>query len=139
MRWSRAVCVSIACCALCASCRDRASPTNVQPMDSATQEFSRCAFDEPGTLLAAHGQSAIEGALRRAIRSDRYAFSVRAGRCTSAIGEPLRGADPRARELASAWEELLPLVQSQSPDDITIERAIRRVGLAWRAARSSSR
>ncbi len=108
-------------------------------MDQATQEFSRCAFDEPATLLASNGQSAIEGALRRAIRSDRYAFSVRAGRCTGAISDRLRAADPRARELASAWEELLPLVQSQAPDDITIERAIRRVGLAWRAARSAPR
>jgi len=89
-------------------------------------------------MLSERGAPALEAHIRRAINVDRYAFSVRAGRCVGAISDELRQRDPRARALAEAWEALLPKAQSPTPDDIELERAIRRVGLAWRAARSAA-
>jgi hypothetical protein len=117
------------------ACRPSA-PSAALTIERATDEMARCAFDDPSAMLAPNGQAALEAAIRRALRDDRYRFSVRAGRCASAIDEGLRARDPRGRTLAEAWDALLPLAQAQSPEDIALERAIRRVGVAWRAART---
>ncbi|MFO0560626.1 MAG: hypothetical protein U0269_21605 [Polyangiales bacterium] len=114
--------------------RARAATT----VDEATQELVRCAFDDASPMLSDRGAPALEAHIRRALHADRYAFSVRAGRCVGSISDALRQRDPRARELADAWEALLPKAQSPTPNEIDLERAIRRVGIAWRAARSAA-
>lgn len=116
------------------ACRSNTSSAP-KSFDQSVDELARCAFDEPSAMLAPNGQAAIESAIRRAIREDRYRFAVRAGRCSGALDETMRTNDPRARALGDAWDALLPLAQAPSPEDITLERAIRRIGVAWRAAR----
>ena len=115
---------------------NRAAPVAPQATTAsgAVSDLARCAFDDPAPLLAQRPQARLEGALRRALRDDRYAFSVRAGRCASAVSEPLRASDPRARALSEAWEALLPLAQSPRPDDILLEQSIRRISRAWNEA-----
>lgn len=122
---------------LCA-CRPAAPPAQ-RSLSAAAREFAQCAFDQGEPLFAPNGSSAIEGAIRRELRADRDRFAVRAGRCSSALDPSLREREPRARALFDAWEAMLPLVQSPQPEDIAIDRAIRRVGLAWRAAAIPSR
>jgi hypothetical protein len=115
---------------------NRAAPVAPQAttVSGAVSDLARCAFDEPTPLLSDRPQARLEGALRRALRNDRYAFSVRAGRCASAVSEPLRASDARARALGEAWDGLLPLAQSPRPDDILLEQSIRRIGRAWNEA-----
>ena len=122
---------------LCA-CRPATAPAQ-RSLDGAAREFAQCAFDQSDALFAPSGSSAIEGSIRRELRADRDRFAVRAGRCSSALDPSLREREPRARALFEAWEAMLPLVQSPQPEDIAIDRAIRRVGLAWRAAAIPSR
>jgi hypothetical protein len=136
LRWS----LLVSLFALCA-CRPRAAETSApSTIDAATLELARCAFDGDPPALAPlfsdRSSSALEGLVRRAVHRDRYAFSVRAGRCASALSPALRERDPRARELFDAWEGLLPLAQSPQRNEIDLDRAVRRLGLAWRAARS---
>lgn len=119
------------------ACRPAAPPP--RSIESAAREFAQCAFDQGDALFAPNGSSAIEGSIRRALRADRDRFAVRAGRCASALDPALREREPRARALFDAWEAMLPLVQSPQPEEIAIDRAIRRVGLAWRAAAIPSR
>lgn len=124
-----------------AACRSRVAETSAPvTIDAATHELARCAFDADPPALAPlfseRSSSALEGLVRRAIHRDRYAFSVRAGRCSSALSPALREGDARARELFDAWEGLLPLAQSPQHNEIDLDRALRRLGLAWRAARS---
>lgn len=134
LRLALVLSLSLAC-----SCRpNHERPAAATTLDEATQELARCAFDNTALILSDRGAPAIEASIRRALHVDRYAFSVRAGRCVSALSESLRQRDPRARELADAWEALLPKAQSPTPNDIDIERAIRRVGVRWRAARSAA-
>jgi hypothetical protein len=127
--------LALATLAALGGCRPSApSATQATTVTGAVSDLARCAFDAPEPLLGPRAQVMLEGALRRELRADRYAFSVRAGRCASAVSESLRREDPRARALADAWEGLLPLAQAQSPDDIALEQWIRRVGRAWRDA-----
>jgi hypothetical protein len=117
-----------------AGCRSKPAATEPATARAAVEELARCAFDEGESLLSERPQSRVEGALRRALRRDRYAFSVRAGRCAGALGPGLRARDTGARALAEAWEELLPLAQATTPDEIFLERSVRRIGVRWSAA-----
>lgn len=132
-RCARATIVALIVCAL-GACRPRVESAP-RSFDQSVEELVRCVFDDPSAMLAPHGQAALEASIRRALREDRYRFSIRAGRCGGALDERLRTSDPRARALGDAWDALLPLAQAQAPDDIALERAIRRIGVAFRGAR----
>lgn len=105
-------------------------------LDEATQELVRCTFDDASAMRTDRGAAVLEAQIRRALKADRYAFSVRAGRCVGSISDVLRQRDARARALVDAWEALLVQAQSPTPDAIDLERAIRHVGIAWRNAHS---
>jgi hypothetical protein len=124
------LCALLAIAAL-ARCERASPPEHSLTFERAASELARCAFDEPSAFFSSAGARALESALRRAMREDRYRFAVRAGRCSSALPEPLRQRDPRASALFEAWESMLPLAQSSRLDEIALERAIRRVGVAW--------
>ena len=109
--------------------RDRAAaPASSR---SVLRELSRCTFDE------ANGEQTgaeVEAGIRRALRTDRNQFAVRAGNCGSILDPATRERDPGLHALGDAWDEMLPAAQASLPDDLLIERAIRHVGNAWRGA-----
>jgi len=95
----------------------------------AHEAFVRCMFDAPP---AAHDGSAMEAAVRRALRADRISFSLRAGRCEMVL-EAVRTRDVPTETFNRAWDELLPLAQASAPDDIALEQAVRHIGNTYRA------
>lgn len=109
--------------------RETPAPSSPANRTDAHDAFVRCMFDAPP---AAHDGSAMEAAVRRALRADRISFSVRAGRCEMVL-ESVRTRDAPTEVFDRAWDELLPLAQASAPDDIALEQAVRHVGNAYRA------
>lgn len=119
----------MACAVL--GCRE---PEGEGPADArgAMSQWSRCAFDGLG---GAPGPGEVEGAMRRALRSDRARWVVRAGRCEDLLA--VRGRTPACLEgLRARWAAMLPVAQRATEDAIELDVAVRRVGEAWRAARA---
>jgi hypothetical protein len=116
---------------LVASCTRERSPPAATPT-SIRSELLRCTFDGAPDDVP---QRELEAMLRRAWQRDRNEFAVRAGRCESVLTDAAREHDERVARLDAAWEELLPLLQSATPDPIQFEQAVRHVGNAWQALR----
>ena len=124
---TRAV-VALTALALVACHHSDDTPALPTSRDGAREAFTRCMFDRPP---APRDEASMEADVRHALRDDRIAFSVRAGRCALVL-ESLRMSDPTIAAFARAWEELLPLAQASAPDDILLEQSVRHVGLAYR-------
>ena len=113
-----------------AGCHRERTPSR-PTVRSVLRELARCTFDEVnGEPTGAE----IEAGVRRALRSGRNEFAVRAGNCGTLLDASTRERDVRLRALGEAWDDLLPVTQATTPDDLRIERAIRHVGNAWRGA-----
>jgi hypothetical protein len=122
---------ALACLLLAVGACRREAPRRLTRA-AAVRELALCAFDGLGPEPSA---PAVESAIRRALRKDRYAFAVRAGRCGTVLDAELRARDPAAAALGEAWDALLPRAQASAPDDIALERTVRHVGNAWRLTR----
>jgi hypothetical protein len=93
------------------------------------ETWVHCTFDSPWPTDA----PALEARIRREVRTDRMRLAERAGRCESLLHD--HDDIPMAHAMADAWDELLPLIQAPTPDEIAIERVTRRLGDVWRRER----
>ncbi len=122
---------AVPCLALALGACARAVDEGPRDAREAMTQWVRCAFDGVGSTPPA---PALEGALRQALRHDRGAWAVRAGRCESALA--VRGETPAClRVLRDRWAEMLPRAQQPTDDPITLDVSVRRIGDAWTSAR----
>src|SRR5689334_1432589 len=69
---------------------------------SVLRELARCNFDDVnGEPTGAE----IEAGIRRALRSGRNQFAVRAGNCGAILDPSTRERDPGLRALGDAWDQ----------------------------------
>lgn len=122
----RATLVSLA---LSVACRREVDAGARTPREALT-EFVRCTYDR---LDARATAAQIEAATRLALRRERAAFAVRAGRCEDALR--VGGAVPSClAPLRMRWGAMLPVAQRPGVDAIDLDVAVRRVGEAYSLA-----
>ncbi len=119
--------ITVACVFVSCHRESQRSPAHSRDAEELT-ELASCLFDR---AAVAPDAAFVESAIRRALRRDRLAFAERAGRCTQSLSDHAE-VPASWRAMATAWNELLPLAQQRDPTDLSLERAIRHVGNAWR-------